>query len=127
MDRDNVLLDLRPTIEYQTDNQKDVEAFQNKTLRPILKFQNQLILLYFKNYIHKREPLFNAYTGTEQKKVIRKSMKIDNRLKNNVIPSIIALFTAQEFEFFLANSKEISKRIVSMIAQRVEDQITQLY
>lgn len=127
MERDNVLLGLRPKIEYRNENLKEIEAFQHKTLRPILKFQNQLILMYFKNYIQKREPLFKAYTGTEQKKVIRKSMKIDNRLKNNIIPSIIALFTAEEFEFFLNNSKEISKRIVSMIAQRVEDQVVSLY
>ncbi len=127
MNKDSALLQLRPAIEFNDQNLKEIEAFQNNTLRPILKFQNQLILFYFKNYINKREPLFKAFSGIEQKKVIRKCVKVDSRLKNNVIPSILALFTIEEFEFFSMHSKEVSKRIVSMIIQRVEDQITQLY
>ncbi len=127
MSRDNALINLRPTIEFNADNQKEIETFQNNTLRPILKFQNLLILHYFKNYIKRREPLFNAYCGIEQKKVIRNCLKLDSQLKNNIIPSIVALFTIEEFEFFLEHSKEISKRIVAMTIQRVEDQIAQLY
>ncbi|MFQ3327052.1 MAG: hypothetical protein ACI8YC_001693, partial [Salibacteraceae bacterium] len=56
-----------------------------------------------------------------------KSVKEDQRLKNHLLSSVIAYFTIEELEFYTKNSKEISKRIVSMIIQRVEDQISTLY
>ena len=46
-DRKQSLLALRPNIEAINNslNTKDIEAFQNKVLRPILKFQNHLLLV----------------------------------------------------------------------------------
>ena len=127
MTRDSDLVKLRPIVDFNSDNLKKAESFQNKTLRPILKFQNQYILYNFKNYIKTKEPLFNAYSALEQKKIIRKSVKEDQRLKNHLLSSMIAYFAIEELEFYTENSKEISKRIVSMIIQRVEDQISTLY
>lgn len=127
MTRDSDLLKLRPIVDFNSDNLKKVEAFQSKTLRPILKFQNQFILYNLKNYIKTKEPLFNAYNALEQKKIIRKSVKEDQRLKNHLLSSVIAYFTIEELDFYNENSKEISKRIVSMITQRVEDQISVLF
>ena len=37
----------------------DEEIFQNKTLRPILKLQNELILLAFESYLDQNKILFN--------------------------------------------------------------------
>tara|TARA_B110000093_G_C12850201_1_gene358969 strand:- start:366 stop:749 length:384 start_codon:yes stop_codon:yes gene_type:complete len=127
MTRDSDLVKLRPIVNFNSDNLKKAESFQNKTLRPILKFQNQFLLYNFKNFIKTKEPLFNAYNALEQKKIIRKSVKEDQRLKNHLLSSVIAYFTIEELEFYTKNSKEISKRIVSMIIQRVEDQISTLY
>ena len=124
MTRDSDLVKLRPIVDFNSDNLKKAEAFQNKTLRPILKFQNQFILYNLKNYIKTKEPLFNAYNALEQKKIIRKSVKEDQRLKNHLLSSVIAYFTIEELDFYNENSKEISKRIVSMVIQRVEDQIS---
>ena len=73
MNRDFDLVQLRPQVQFNTKNIKETEAFQNKTLRPILKFQNQFILFNFKNNIKIKEPLFNAYNLLEQKRIIRKN------------------------------------------------------
>jgi len=126
MTRDSDLVKLRPDVVFNTDNLKEVEAFQNNTLRPILKFQNQFILYNLKKSIKTKEPLFNAYNALEQKKIIRKSVKEDQRLKNHLISSVISYFTIEELEFYDLNTKEISKRITSMLIQRVEDQLSVL-
>ena len=58
--RHNDLLKIRPKIKKVKDlpNMSDDERFQNKTIRPILKFQNPLFILVFKNYIEKRKKVF---------------------------------------------------------------------
>ncbi|MAZ35829.1 hypothetical protein OAA90_04360 [Salibacteraceae bacterium] len=127
MNRDFDLIQLRPQVQFNTKNIKETEAFQNKTLRPILKFQNQFILFNFKNNIKIKEPLFNAYNLLEQKRIIRKIMKEDLRFKNHLTSAMVSFFTIEELQFYNANAKEVSKRITNMILQRVDDQISFLY
>ena len=51
--RDDLLLQLRgATIGITNDINSDEENFQNQTLRPILKIQNDLLLAVFSNYIN---------------------------------------------------------------------------
>jgi len=59
-DRSVSLLGIRPEIKTTQlhDNMSSDERFQNKTLRPILKFQNALLLAIFKNYICKHKNTF---------------------------------------------------------------------
>ncbi len=54
-DRHNDLLRIRPEIKkHQTFEATGAEErFQNNTLRPILKFQNPLLVVAFHNYIDK--------------------------------------------------------------------------
>ena len=58
--RHNELLKIRPKIKKVKDfpNMSDDERFQNETIRPILKLQNPLFILVFKNYIQKRKRVF---------------------------------------------------------------------
>ena len=50
MSRDEFIHKFRGDILGNIDNQSSVEEeFQNKTLRPILKLQNDLIIQVFKN------------------------------------------------------------------------------
>ena len=53
--RDTYLQSIRPIISSALvkDNMSEDERFQNKTLRPIIKLQNDLFLAVFKNYIRK--------------------------------------------------------------------------
>ena len=55
--RDTQLLSCRPTIPGAliTEGMSDQEHFQNSTLRPIAKLQNDLFVLVFKNYITKAQ------------------------------------------------------------------------
>ena len=51
------LIQMRPHIEKikSFENMSRQEVFQNKTLRPILKLQNQLLLEIFRDYIITRK------------------------------------------------------------------------
>ena len=55
--RDLSLKDLRPNISHAKvmSNTGDEERFQNQTLRPIAKFQNDLLISIFKMYIKKKK------------------------------------------------------------------------
>ena len=60
MDRSQKLLSIRPLISSAkiVPNMTEEERFQNQTLRPILKLQNDLLLAAFKNYIKKMKNTF---------------------------------------------------------------------
>ena len=66
-DRNQTILALRPNIDTITDslNTKDIESFQNKVLRPILKFQNHLLLHLFAHYARQANYQY-VYTATSR-------------------------------------------------------------
>jgi hypothetical protein len=53
-------------------------------------------------------------------------VKQDVNVKNTLLPLIIGFFTSDEVEFYLANHKEVNRRITSMLIQRFQDQLGSL-
>jgi len=123
--RDNYLQSIRPIIlsALVTDNMSENERFQNKTLRPIIKLQNDLFLAVFKNYIKKYKNVF--YNLSLEKKMIyienaiQKNIKFRNSLKGMVIGQ----FTTNEYETYIQNSSALNKRIMNIIMERLKDQV----
>jgi hypothetical protein len=124
-DRDLNLLNIRPNIASAriSEDTSTNESFQNKTLRPILKLQNSIILMLFKNYITKHKN--NFYTLSLEKRfiyidnAIQKDIKFRNALKGIVV----GLFTLEEYELYIQNSSSLNKRMMNMINERLKDQI----
>ena len=122
--RDTVLLALRGdklgTLHAQSSTE---EIFQNKTLRPVLKLQNDILLEAFLNYANKQKNQF--YTLSIEKKMqyidtaIHKDIKFRNALKGIVL----GLFTIDEFKEYTLNSSSLNKRMMNMIIDRLKDQI----
>jgi tRNA 2-selenouridine synthase SelU len=53
--KDECILEIRgESIGTITENSSSEEKFQNKTLRSILKFQNDLLIEVFRNYASKQ-------------------------------------------------------------------------
>src|SRR5690606_37990333 len=103
-ERDSLILELRGgTIGEIQQSSKD-EIFQNKTLRPILKIQNELFLESFLNYANKyKNDFFNL--STEKKlSFIENSIHKDIKFRNALKGMIIALFTIEEFRDYTLNS-----------------------
>ncbi len=120
-DRNKLLLGLRPDIVIDTERKSmDEELFQNNTLRPILKFQNELILAYFK------EKTCSLKFPREQKEkllFVENTIRKDAVLRNQLIGIIIGLFTTEEFTFYLIQTTQINKRISQLLIKRIQDQI----
>jgi len=99
------------------------EIFQNQTLRPILKLQNDLFVAVFANQISKHKNDF--YNLSVDKKlhyienVIQKDIKFRNALKGIVI----GLFTMQEYDDYIKNSSNLNKRMMNMLIERLKNQV----
>lgn len=122
--RDEALLQLRGGAigEIFPQSSKD-EIFQNRTLRPILKLQNDLFIESFINYLNKSKIDFYSM-GTEKKmafidNAVHKDMKFRNALKGMVI----AMFTVEEFREYILNSSNLNKRMMNMLIERLKDQV----
>lgn len=101
------------------DTTKELEKFQNLTLRPIIKSLNDLLLNYFQNYATlKRFDIANV-TAIEKDKFITAAFLNDNQFKNEVKGIIIGHFSIEEYNFYKKNAKHFNKRILSIVKQRI--------
>ncbi|NBG64967.1 glyoxalase [Acidiluteibacter ferrifornacis] len=125
-ERDELLMDIRIELELPIENSKSLEVFQSNTLRPLMKFQNILILDIYKDYINRTQRSFSAFNQKVQLEIIKDSVTKDQRLKNQMIHIVVALFTIEEFNYYIKNFSELNKRIVSMTIQRLQDQLSRL-
>ncbi len=128
MDRSQLLLDLRKQAPVSTasKNSLEQEQFQNTILRPILKFQNNLILVLFIHYAKRHKSLFFELSLIEKKNYIQQSIQRDQKLKTLYIGTVIALFSKEEYKFYTLNESLYNKRIISMVIVRLKDQIMHL-
>lgn len=101
----------------------DEEAFQNKTLRPILKMQNELLLKLFFEQLSKLRINWKELSVVQKQSVLNNLFKTDISFKNALTYIIAGQFTIDEFDCFLENPKIFSKRICQMAKQRIESQV----
>ena len=64
-----------------SENSSFEEKFQNKTLRPILKFQNELFLEVFKNYAIKQKGVFFTFSPEKKNGLYRESYSTRYKIK----------------------------------------------
>lgn len=122
--RDSHILELRgETIgEIHPQSSKD-EIFQNKTLRPILKIQNELFIESFLNYVNKYKNDFYALSTEKKLLFIENAIHKDIKFRNALKGMVIALFTIEEFREYILNSSRLNKRMMNMLIERLKDQV----
>ena len=124
MSRDEFIQQFRGDILGNINDQSSVEEeFQNKTLRPILKLQNDLIIQVFKNYLNLNKIHFNNGQVEHNMNVVEKAISKDSQLQNTYKGIIIALFTSEEYQLYSTFSSGINKRIRSMLMERIQSQL----
>ena len=123
--RDQKILQQRPDIPTSKINEQmsAEEYFQNATLRPILKLQNDLFLLVFRNYITKHKNLFYDLSLEKKLQYIEQSIQKDIKFRNALKGIVIGLFTEKEYETYIQNSSALNKRMMNMLIVRLKDQI----
>lgn len=124
-DRRQSLIAIRPNIDAidKSLNTKELEGFQNDVLRPILKFQNDLLLHLFTDYAKQYKGVFLKLADQEQADYIQKALNTNQRFKSKVIGTVIGLFTIEDYSFYRLNLSALNKRIITMTIQRLQDQI----
>lgn len=121
MKRDDILVDLRPMIstikpELMTSKQ---ETFQNEVVRPIIKFQHDLIVTLFKTYLVQKKIQLIAMTTEHKIANITAIVSRDRALAIQLQSIIIAYFTIDEYENYNSMKSAINKRILQIIRERI--------
>ena len=124
--RDTHVLELRGETFGTINNQSSSEeVFQNKTLRPILKMQNDLFIQVFINYAIKQKNVFFGLTPEKKMVYIENVIQRDIKFRNSLKGMIIALFTLEEYAEYIQLSSNLNKRMMNMLVERLKSQ-TQL-
>jgi hypothetical protein len=103
----------------------DLETFQNETLRPILKLQNDLIIAYFNNYLNSKKIELFKVDKTKIEGFIKNIILKDQKLSSDLKIFVIAHFTVDEYNVYHFNYKEFNKRITTMLSQRINSNYNQ--
>ena len=106
-----------------SENSSFEEKFQNKTLRPILKFQNELFLEVFKNYAIKQKGVFFTFSPEKKMDYIENAIQRDIKFRNSLKGIIIGMFTISEYKDYIQNSSNINKRMMNLLIERLKSQI----
>ena len=112
-----------PKIDSNDTTVSEHESFQNETLRPILQFQNEIIVLYFEHFIVESKIEFIKLKYTHKITKINDLFKTNIQFKQFYLGLIVGYFSTHEFQFYTEHKKEINKRIISMLIERICSQI----
>ena len=123
--RDPQLLELRPEIASArvSENMSFDERFQNKTLRPIIKLQNDLLIEVFRNYIRKHKNAFFEMNIEKRLFYVENIIQRDIKFRNSLKGIIIGQFTLEEYSLYIQNSSALNKRMMNIVKERIQDNI----
>lgn len=119
--RDKFLLRIRPEIPAAKifSNTSDGERFQNETLRPIVKLQNDLMLAIFRNYVQKHKNVFYDLSLEKRIKYIENAIHKDTKFRNSIRGIIVGQFTLDEYEEYIQNSSALTKRMMEIVINQL--------
>ena len=119
--RTELMIKIRPKVVYDKSLDSSAsERFQNETLRPIAKLQNEMIIAYFLKDLGNIDlPKGSRDRAT----MIEERLKKNLTLKNILVGMIVALFTEEEFVIYQADISGMNKRIIILLVQRLQSQL----
>lgn len=122
--RDSYIVENRgEALGVVTEQSSVEERFQNLTIRPILKIQNDLFVDVFKNYISKHKNDFYSCSIEKKLQFIENSIQKDIKFRNSLKGMVIGLFTINEYEDYIKNSSNLNKRMMNMLIERLKSNV----
>jgi len=123
--RDKLLLLLRPEIPSAkvTSEMTADECFQNRTLRPVVKLQGDLLLAAFRNYAVKHKNVFYDLSIEKRMDYIENAIHKDMKFRNSLKGIIIGQFTLEEFGAYIQNSSALNKRMMDIVKEGLKSHI----
>ncbi|MFK8104851.1 MAG: glyoxalase [Saprospiraceae bacterium] len=128
VERSQQLLSIRLAIPTATTDAatSDNERFQNLTLRPILKFQHELLLQLFRHYAERKKNIFFQLAMERRVSYIEKALSTDLNFRNELKGVIIGHFTTEEYLIYTQNTMALNKRIFGMLKERLSSSVAEL-
>lgn len=116
---------IRPDLQLPTQESQTLEYFQNKVLRPILKFQNDLFLCSFSASLQFQQHMskIDATNKKHYEKGIVDFLSSNNAFRNRMYGYVLGMMTIQEFQEYMKEESEYNRRIRSMLIKRVLEQL----
>ena len=123
--RDLQVVEMRPEIPSAKISEKmsSDEYFQNQTLRPVTKLQEDLILEVFRNYIVKHKNSFYELKLEKRLEFIENSITRDIKFRNSLKGIIIGQFSLEEYRQYILNSSALNKRMMHIVKQNLQGRI----
>ena len=121
MIRKETIAALRPDIPSikRLESMTDIEKFQNDVIRPILKYQHDVIVGYAISKAVDRNSKFPNLTTIEKERYLDKVTLKDSKIKQALNGMVIGLMTIEEMNKYLAIESEYKRRINTMIRERI--------
>ena len=119
--RDSYLKSLRPDIFIKTikTEMSLEEYFQNTVLRPIIKFQNDLLIAVFLQYCTKFKNVFFEFPIEKKILYIESAITKDSKLRTSFRDLIIGLFSVEEYSEYLKKAPALNKRMTGIVKERL--------
>jgi hypothetical protein len=120
-DLTTTLLALRPAIdaELSATATPTVGDFLHRTLRPVLKLQNELLLLVVADFVREHHIPFQAAGAAERERLVAELLT----LRYTIIGIISGMFTPAETAFYRQHRAELNRRLLELATQRVQSQV----
>ena len=113
---------LRPSLRVNVmEAISPVEQFQNDVVRPILKQQHELLYTIWNTDHYFNQSTESIDTRAEYQLSVTHWLQHNINVRGSLLGCIVGLMTLEEVEFYKDNQRELNKRIVSMLAQRITD------
>ncbi|NNM24150.1 MAG: glyoxalase [Flavobacteriaceae bacterium] len=123
--RDTALLEVRPEIPSAKilPGMSSEELFQNQTLRPICKLQDDLMVAVFRNYVRKHKNVFHDLNVEKRLDYIENAIHKDMKFRNSLKGIVIGQFTLLEYKLYIENSSALNKRMMNIVKERLKSNI----
>ena len=95
------------------------EYFQNTVLRPIIKFQNDLLIAVFINFCNTYKNVFFELSIENKISYIENAVIKDRAFRNTLKDMIVGLFTVDEYTIYSSNASALNKRIIGIVKERL--------
>ena len=118
MRKEDKLLGLRDEILTKISEQTPIEQFQNTTIRPILKYQHSIIIVFFNSNVHVQYIVSANSSLLKKQNHLKLFVSKQLAFRAQILGIVTGLFTELEFEFYLSEKVNIDKRITNMILER---------
>jgi hypothetical protein len=118
MRKEDKLLGLREEILTKKSEQTPIEQFQNKTIRPILKYQHTILIVFFNANVHVQYIVSANYSLLKKQNQLKLFVSKQLAFRAQLLGIVTGLFTDAEFEFYLSEKVNLDKRIANMILER---------